>query len=424
MQMIQSFFDWFFALGSYVFVPMIMFILCLAFKGGFKTALRSALMMGIGLIGLNLIIDYSVNAMTPVTEALSQNLGLNFNVIDIGYGNVSAAWSWPGVVFVIVGILLLNFVLILLKWTKTMWVDMWNIWHGEFVGAMLWAATGNIWIGVGSGLLLLLINLKLADYHAKTIQEFNGFDGISIVATSGTFTASFAQGCMWIINKIPGLRDLEANSEQIKDRFGIFGESSVIGLLLGIILGVVCQLGFTGTCQLAMQLAAVLVILPKMLSIIAEGIIPISNALSRFMKAKFPNRELYIAVDPAILLGDPCVMSTVIILYPISLLIAAFMPGCNFLPIASLACLPYWVGGMVPYTKGNIVHTVIIASLWIAIAMLIASNVAPIGTKLCLDTGLFVEQIKNGAMFASWDEGGNILMWILIKICSLLGLAA
>lgn len=100
------------------------------------------------------------------------------------------------------------------------------------------------------------------------------------------------------------------------------------------------------------------------------------------------------------------------------------MPGCNFLPIASLACLPYWIGGMVPYTKGNIVHTVIIASIWIAIAMLIASNVAPIGTKLCLDTGLFVDQIKNGAMFASWDEGGNILMWILIKICSFFGLAA
>ena len=129
MEVLQSFFDWFFSFGSTVFVPVIMFILCLIFGGGFSKSLRSALLMGIGLTGLNMITDFSVQAITPVVELLGENLGSNLTVIDIGYGNVSAAWSWPGAVIVIIGILAINLLLVVLKLTKTLWVDMWNIWH-------------------------------------------------------------------------------------------------------------------------------------------------------------------------------------------------------------------------------------------------------------------------------------------------------
>ena len=52
MEMLQNFFDWFFALGSSVFVPFIMFTLCMVFKGGLTKSLRSALYMGVGLVGL------------------------------------------------------------------------------------------------------------------------------------------------------------------------------------------------------------------------------------------------------------------------------------------------------------------------------------------------------------------------------------
>lgn len=422
MQFLQAFFNWFFSLGSTVFVPIIMFGLCLVFRGGFAKSLRSGLMMGVGLIGLQLIVDYSVDAMTPVTKLFADNLGSSLTVIDSGPGaNVIPSFTWPGFIFVILGILIINFIMILLKWTKTLFVDIWNIWHGEFVAGVMWALTGNVIIGILSGLLLLVINTKLADYHAKKIQEFNGFDNVAIVATSGTFTASFAQGCMWFINKIPGLKDINASSSQIKKKFGIFGEMSVIGGIIGIILGTVSGYGVVNTAQLAVKLAAVLVILPRMLSILAEAIIPISNILSKFMKEKFPGRELYVAVDPAILLGDPSVMTTVILMYPISVFICAFLPGSRFIPIASLATMPYWVGGMVPYTKGNIVHTVIVATLWIIPATWAASYLAGANTELFNMTGVLTKQIANGALFTNWEEGGNLLLVILVKIAQMFG---
>ncbi|MGI6499976.1 MAG: PTS transporter subunit IIC [Anaerostipes sp.] len=422
MSTVLSGVNWFLGLGGTVFVPIIMFVLCMIFGGGFAKSIRSALYMGIGLTALNLVIDLSVTAMAPVTQGLSSRLNTDFSVIDVGYGNVSAAWGWPGVLGVIVGIIVINIIFVALKLTKTLWVDVWNIWHGEAIAVTMWALSGSMVIGIGSGVLLLVVNMLLADYHAPKFQEFNGFDRISVVATSATFTATFAMFVMKIIEKIPGLKDVDATPEQIKDKFGIFGEMSVIGALLGVIMGIISGSTVADTLKLAITLSTVLVVLPKMLSIIAEGIIPISTSLTKFMKKRFPGRELNIAVDPAILLGDPSVMSTVILMYPLSILIAVILPGNNWIPVASLAVMPYWIGGMVPYTKGNIVHTIIVACLWVIPATLIAANLAPITTEAARLSGLFTEQIAKGAVLTNWEEGGNILLWVLAKLGMAFGL--
>ncbi len=421
MNAVMSCFNWFFGLGGTVFVPIVMFILALVFKASFSKSLRSALYIGIGLTGLNLIINLAVDAMGPVTKGMVSVLHVNLPVVDIGWGNVGVAWTWPGVLWVLLGIIGVNLILVALKLTKTLWVDMWNIWHGEAVAAIMWAVTGSTLVGVLSGVALLIVNMKLGDLHAKKFQEYNGIPGISIVATSATFTATFAMFVEKILNRIPIIKDLDASPEKIKEKFGVFGEPAVIGVLMGLILGLLARLNVNKTLNLSITLASVLVIMPRMLSLIAEGIIPISNSLAKFMKEKFPGRELYMAVDPAVLLGDPSVMASVILLYPLGILMASFLPGNTFIPIASLAVYPYWVGGIVPYTKGNIIHTVIIALLWTIPVTLVASNLAFVTTHACLLTGLFTKQIGTGALFTNWEESGNLLLWVFVHIAHLLG---
>jgi galactitol-specific phosphotransferase system IIC component len=53
-------------------------------------------------------------------------------------------------------------------------------------------------------------------------------------------------------------------------------------------------------------------------------------------------------------------MASTIILFPLLVLLAAILPGVNMLPIASLAVVPFWAGAVVPYTKGNVIKTVIV----------------------------------------------------------------
>lgn len=421
MEALQGAIDWFIGLGGTYFVPIIMLIIGLVCRAGVVTSVKSALLIGIGLTGLTLITDFSVEAMSPVTQALSERLNADFSIVDIGYGSCTAAWGWPGVAWVIIGIVVFNIICVSLKLTKTLWVDMWNIWHGEAVAVMFWAFTGNMWLGVLFGVATLGISMFLADFHAKKFQEFNHLKGVTVPAPSATFPATFAFFAMKLINIIPGLRSVKASSADLKEKFGLLGESSVIGAVLGIIIGVVAGIDIAAIIQLAIKLAAVLVILPTVLQFVADGILPITDNLSNFMKERFKGRELNIAVDPVMLLSDPSVMSTVVIMYPIAILVAAILPGNNMLPVASLAALPYWIGGMAPYTKGNIVYNVLLTTIWIIPTALFATQLAPLTTEAALMTGVLGDGTAD-ALVSCWDEGGNVLLYAVTRICQLFGM--
>lgn len=421
MNILKGAIDWFIGLGGTYFVPIVMLIIGLVCKAGFAKSLTSSLLIGIGLTGLNLITDFSVQAMQPVTKALSIRLHANFSVVDIGYGSVTAAWGWPGVPWIILGIVVVNIILVTLKLTNTLWVDMWNIWHGSALGVMFWAFTKNLLLGIIAGIVTLVISMFLADFHAKKFQEFNKLEGVTIPAPSATFPATFAFFMMKIIDIIPGLNKIKASSSDIKKKFGIFGENSVVGALLGAVIGLIAGIGVASTIQLAIKLAAVLVILPAMLQFVADGILPITTNLSTFMKDRFQGRKLNIAVDPVMLLKDPSVMSTVVIMYPIAIFLCAFLPGNNFLPVASLAALPYWIGGMAPYTKGNIVYNVILTTIWISLTTIAATQLAPLTTQAAQMTHVLNGVVGGKTLVSCWDEGGNLLMWIVVYFSKLLG---
>ncbi|MFD2307697.1 PTS transporter subunit IIC [Enterococcus termitis] len=419
MGILQGAIDWFIGLGGTYFVPIVMLVIGLVCRAGLNTSVKSALLIGIGLTGLNLITDFSVAAMLPVTKQLSARLNADFSIVDIGYGSVTAAWSWPGVPWVILGIILLNVLLVSLKLTSTLWVDMWNIWHGQALGVMFWAFTGNLLLGIAVGVGTLVLSMFLADFHAKQFQAFNHLDGVTVPAPSATFPATFAFILMKVIKRIPGLNKVKASSNDLKEKFGLLGEHSVIGALLGVIIGVISGIEVAMIIQLAVKLAAILVILPAMLQFVADGIVPITENLSKFMKEKFKGRALNIAVDPVMLLSDPSVMSTVVIMYPIAIFVSAFLPGNNFLPVASLAALPYWIGGIAPYTKGNIVYNVIITTLWIIPTTLAATQLAGLTTGAAELTNILGGNIDAGTLVSSWDEGGNLLMWLIVKVSEL-----
>ena len=131
--------------GSSVLVALVMFILGICFKAGFSKSLRGGLYAGIGLAGLSIIVNTATDALTPAISAFSENFSKDMSVIDIGWGSAGVAFAWPGLAFVIIGTLLVNVILILCKVTKTMWKDIWSIWHGNVLAGFVWAASVPRW---------------------------------------------------------------------------------------------------------------------------------------------------------------------------------------------------------------------------------------------------------------------------------------
>jgi len=156
-----------------------------------------------------------------------------------------------------------------------------------------------------------------------------------------------------------------------------------------------------------------------MVSIIAEGIVPITMSIVQYMRERFKDREIYVAVDCAVLLGHPAVMASTIILFPLLVLLAAALPGVNMLPIASLAVVPFWAGAVVPYTKGNVIKTVIVLLLYAIPFMYFSTWMVDSQTEAYSMMGQFSEQIGQGLKLGSWDMGGDILGFFIRQLFGL-----
>lgn len=417
MQGFVDFIQGFLALGATVILPVAIFLLGLFFGQKPGRAFRSGLTIGVAFVGIFLVIDLLVFNLGPAAQGMVERLGVSLNVIDVGWpASSSIAWASVVAAFIIPLGLLVNVVMLMTNTTKTMNVDIWNFWHYTFMAAMVYALSGSIIQGLIAAVLFQIVCLKVADWTAPMMSEFYDLPGISIATGS---TISYAPGIFLvkIVQKIPGLKNLNADPETIQKRFGVFGESIFVGLVLGATIGVLAGYNVGEVIEIGMAMAAVMVLMPRMVKILMEGLLPVSESAREWLNKRFGDREIYIGLDAAVALGHPAVISTALILVPITILIAVILPGNAVLPFGDLATIPFIVAFIVGAARGNIVHSVIVGAVMIAISLYIATDLAPMFTQMAVDIDFNMPE--NSAMISSIDQGGNIVHWVIYKVFSI-----
>jgi len=417
MQGFVDFLQGFLALGATVILPVAIFLLGLFFGQKPGKAFRSGLTIGVAFVGIFLVIDLLVMNLGPAAQGMVERLGVNLTVIDVGWpASSSIAWASVVAAFVIPLGLVVNVVMLMTKTTKTMNVDIWNFWHYTFMASMVYAISGSIIQGLIAAILFQIVCLKVADWTAPMMSEFYDLPGISIATGS---TISYAPGIFLvkIIQKVPVLKNLNADPETIQKRFGIFGESIFIGLFLGAAIGALAGYSAGEVIEIGMAMAAVMVLMPRMVKILMEGLLPVSESAREWLNKRFGDREIYIGLDAAVALGHPSVISTALLLVPITVVMAVLLPGNQVLPFGDLATIPFIVAFIVGAARGNIIHSVIVGAIMIAISLYIATDVAPMFTDMAMQSDF--EMPEGSAMISSLDQGGNIVNWVIFKLFSI-----
>ena len=200
-------------------------------------AIKSGLLVGIGFQGLVLAVNLLITTIQPVMDYYKA-LGSGYDALEVGFAALGAAsWTVPFAVFVIPAIIIVNLILVRLKITKVLNVDIWNFMHFLVPGALAYALSGNAVIGflvaVGCGIVALFFSQWLAPKWG----EFFGLEGTT--CTTLAFCAwvyPVTYGLNKIIDLIPGLRDVDVNVDKLGKKLGIFGDPAVIGLLVGVFL--------------------------------------------------------------------------------------------------------------------------------------------------------------------------------------------
>jgi len=406
-------------LGPSVMMPIIVTILGLIFREKFSKAFRAGLTIGIGFVGINLVIGLLVSTLGPVTQAFVKNTGLHLNVMDVGWP-VSAAISFGTTIVpaVFIAGFLINLLMLWINWTKTLDVDLWNYWHFIFAGALVMYLTNNYWLGVIAAAITMIIILKLADRTASYVSDFFGIPGVSLPHTETVSWALLGIGLNKVLDKIPVINKIDISPEVIEKRFGILGEPMIIGLVLGGLLAAIARYDIKGIVQVAVSMSAVMFILPRMVKILMEGLLPLSESARTFVTARAPNRKLYIGLDAAIVIGHPSVLATGIIMIPITLLLAAILPGNRVLPFTDLAVLPFLMIWAVAPSKGNVFRGLIIGTIFMVCILYIATDIAGVSTLMAKGVGFpFPQGVSE---ISSLDGGGHLVPYIIFKIVQLI----
>lgn len=410
---------YFLSFKSYVVLPIIIFTLAMVFRIKLATAVKSSLTIGIGFVGIFMTFDYFVKFINPVVKALIERTGLEMNVLDAGWPPLAAiTWSFQLAPLLLVIFMVVNVLMLVLKWTKTVNIDIWNYWHVILSATMVYQVTQNVIFTILFSTLVFVMILKLAEWSAPMVIRFSGMEGICIPHLSAIVHLPYALLANAWMDKIPGFNKIDAKPEHIQKKFGIFGEPMILGLVIGAALGIGGGYSFKAVTELAVNFAAVIYILPKMCEILGSSLIPISEGMKVFIARKFPGMgETYIGLDVAVLFGSPSVVVTSLLLIPISIFAALVLPGINFIPLGELTNLVVPISMVCVATRGNVIRAFVIGIPLVISSLYIASGMAPFITKMAASANYQLPDYQG--TFTSFLDGGNYFRAWMIEIASL-----
>jgi PTS system galactitol-specific IIC component len=413
--------DFLMGLGVPLLLPIIITIIGLVFGQKLTKALRAGLTLGAGFIALNLVIGLLINSMVPVVDAMVKNTGAKLNILDVGWGVAGAiAWGTQAGAIVIVVCIGINILMLALRLTKTLDVDIWNFWNNAFAASVVFLITKSLVAGLLAAAILMVYSLFIADITAKKMQKFHGLPGISIPHGWAVTSVPIIAAVNWLLDRIPGVNKIHWDESTIREKLGIFGEPLFLGIILGIVVGL-----FGGLWRepvklltLGLTIGTAMILIPKVIGFFIEALSPIAESAKDYMQRKFGGREFYIGLDSAILIGHPTTIAAAIILIPITLGLAFILPGNRVLPFGDLAALFYFVA-MVPFlTNGNLFRSIVSGAVIMSVVLWVCTSFGSGLTEMANSIGY---AIPANAVDITGLSAGNWVVAVTYQIGKLLG---
>ena len=423
MDAFLGFFSFIQGLGVSVMMPIVLTILGCILGAGFGKSLRDGLTVGVGFIGLGLVINSLLGTtLSPAVQEMVNRFGLSLTVVDVGWPAAAAIamGSTVGLIIIPLG-LVVNIVMLLTNTTQTVDVDIWDYWHFAFTGALVSIVTNSYVFGIIAAILNMIVIMVLGDYTAPLVEESLQMPGVSLPHGFTTAYAPIAMLFNWIFDKIPGVRDIDINTDTLQKKFGVFGEPILVGTVIGLVIGVLAYwdggnvaASITKVLSLGVSLGAVLVLIPKMAALLMEGLLPISDAASTFVNKHFKNRgKIYIGLDSAVGVGHPVTLAISFILVPLCIFLAVILPGNKVLPFADLAVIPWMFVLITPVVRNNGFRGIFIGLIVLTVGLYIATDLSPLITTAASNVQF---DMGGAAAISSICDGANPLTWLIVRI--------
>lgn len=412
--------NWIAGLGPMCMMPIIMFIIGICLRVKISTLIKCCITTGVGFCGVSLVINTFIAQVGPSVQNMVATFGLHTDIMDVGWpARAAATWAFPMAAIVVFIVLGINILMLLLKLTNCVMVDFWSYNHFIFCSAICYYASGSIVVGLIAGAICAIVVFKLADWTQPVVEEAFGIPGVSFPTSNSISWAPLAFLLDKIYDHIPGLNKIKADPESIQKKFGILGEPLIIGTILGLVFGIAGGNDVAGVMSVAMYTAATMLLTPKMMQVLMEGLIPFADAVKDILNKRFAGNKFHIGIDAALTIANPSCIAVGILMVPMTIFLAMVLPFNRLLPISDIAYQAMWLAAYpVAFSKGNVVRAFISTTIFTVMLLFIATALAPAHTALAVAGGY---DLGSAALVSTEDAGTHLLSYILSVISGIFG---
>jgi PTS system galactitol-specific IIC component len=411
--------------ASAVMIALIVVLgLCFGFPAG--KAVRVGLTAGAGFIGAGILLSVFEGALVPSVQAIIENRGLSPDFVDLGEAPVSALVSASriGALIIPLGVAV-NLLMLATNTTRTINIDLLNYRCFAYTGVMVQSAANSFPMGLAAAACNMIIVMIAADRMGRALEKHMGLRGISVPHGFAAAFAPVAFAVNKIVDYLPGLNRPKAGMDALQKRFGIFGEPALIGLAFGLLLVLLAELGAVPASDLvfdslaaAVRMSAVFMLLPKVVAFLTESLGELSEAARTFMQKRFKNRgSILVGADAVVGLGHPLVPAASLVLAPLSVFLAAVLPGNRMLPFDGLAFIPYMLTVVVPITGGAVFRSLTVGALTMIVMLYCGSGMAEPLMRAVAETAAETYAGRTGSF--SSIQGANPLTGVFVLLCRL-----
>lgn len=94
MQVLTNVVNFFLGLGAPIFVPIIMIVGSILVGMKIKDAISSGITLGVAFTGMNLLISFMKDSITPAAQAIMTSTGISLPIVDGGWSTMATiSWS-------------------------------------------------------------------------------------------------------------------------------------------------------------------------------------------------------------------------------------------------------------------------------------------------------------------------------------------
>jgi len=382
-------------MGAPIIMLIVLTLLALLFGVKFSKALEGGIKLAIALTGIGAIIGMLNGAFSASLAKFVENTGIQLNITDVGWAPLATiTWGSAWTLYFLLVMLVVNIVMLAMKKTDTLDVDIFDIWHLSITGLLIkWYADKN---GVSAGVSLLVATLAVVLVGIMKIINSDlmkpTFDDLLNAPSSSPMTSTHMNYMMnpiiMVLDKIfdkffPGLDKYDFDAAKLNKKIGFWGSKFFIGFLLGIVIGIM------GTPHPVADVADA-----KTWELVIKGWLSLGLTAGVCLEL-FSN----IGLDWPFIAGRAEIWACANVLAPIMLIEAVLLSkvGNGILPLAGIIAMGV-TPALLVVTRGKLIRMIVFGTLLLPLFLLSGTLIAPFATELAKSVKAFPEGVDKAQL--------------------------